>query len=127
MATLALIEDDGGVRDYFKSVVSRMGYDLIVAEDGPSGLKMLAEHPVDVILTDLNMPGEPSGMGLVRRIREEFPQTPVIVISGYPSKERLDACKEIGIEDFLTKPFEMTFFGSVVTRLLSARERTDNP
>ena len=123
MATLALIEDDEGVRDYFKSVVSRMGYELIVAIDGPSGLKMLSEHPVDVILTDLNMPGEPNGMALVRRIREEHPQTPVIVISGYPTKERLDACKELGIEDFLTKPFEMTFFGSVVTRLLSAREK----
>ena len=123
MATLALIEDDEGVRAYFTSVVSRMGYELIVAIDGPSGLKMLSEHPVDVILTDLSMPGEPNGMALVRRIREEHPQTPVIVISGYPTKERLDACKELGIEDFLTKPFEMTFFDSVVTRLLSAREK----
>lgn len=124
MATLALIEDDEGVREYFKSVVSRMGYDLIVAVDGPSGLEMLSETPVDVILTDLNMPGEPNGMALVKRIRDEHPQTPVIVISGYPTKERLDACKELGIEDFLTKPFEMTFFGSVVTRLLSEKGKS---
>jgi len=123
MAKLALIEDDKGVRDYFKSVVSRMGYDLIVAEDGPSGLQMLSESDVDIILTDLNMPGEPSGMALVRKLREDFPDTPVIVISGYPTQERLDECKELGIEDFLTKPFEMTFFGSVVTRLLSQRDQ----
>lgn len=124
MVTLALIEDDEGVRDYFKSVVARMGYSLIAAEDGPSGLAMLAKNPVDVILTDLNMPGEPNGMALVRQIRETYPDTPVIVISGYPTKDRLDQCKELGIEDFLTKPFEMTFFGSVVTRLLSARGTT---
>ncbi|MFU8779910.1 MAG: response regulator [Kiritimatiellia bacterium] len=124
MATLGLIEDDEGVQDYFKAVVARMGYQLVVAGDGPAGLKMLAENPVDVVLTDLNMPGDPNGMTLVRRIREEHPAIPVIVVSGYPTKERLDTCKELGIADFLTKPFEMTFFGSVVARLLSARERS---
>lgn len=121
MAKLGLIEDDEGVREYFKSVVSRMGHDLIVAEDGPAGLEMLANDPVDIILTDLSMPGEPSGMALVRRLREVYPDTPVIVISGYPTEERLEECKALGIEDFLTKPFEMTFFGSVVSRLLNDR------
>ena len=121
MAKLGLIEDDEGVREYFKSVVSRMGHDLIVAEDGPAGLEMLANDPVDIILTDLSMPGEPSGMALVRRLREVYPDTPVIVISGYPTEERLEECKALGIEDFLTKPFEMTFFGSGVSRLLNDR------
>jgi two-component system response regulator (stage 0 sporulation protein F) len=119
MATLALIEDDEGVRDYFKSVVSRMGHELLVAEDGPSGLKMLSEHPADVILSDLNMPGDPNGMALIRQLRKDFPNKPIVVVSGYPTKDRLDECKEMGIEDFLTKPFEMTFFGSVVNRLLN--------
>ncbi len=123
MVRLALIEDDPGVRDYFHSVVSRMGYTLFTAEDGPAGLALLEKEPVDVILTDLNMPGEPHGMDLVRRIRTQYPDVPVIVISGYPTRERLDACKELGIEDFLTKPFEMTFFTSVVSRLLADKSK----
>lgn len=122
MIKLILIEDDAGVRDYFKSVVSRMGHELVTAEDGPAGLKLLESLPVDVIMTDLNMPGEPNGMALVRRIRELHPKIPVIVISGYPTRERLDECKALGIDDFLTKPFEMTFFSSVITRLLADRE-----
>ncbi len=121
MVRLALIEDDEGVREYFKSVVSRMGYTLLTAVDGPSGVALVKDEEVDVILTDLNMPGEPNGMALVRKIRELRPDTPVIVISGYPTRERLDECKKLGIEDFLTKPFEMTFFSSVVTRLLSEK------
>lgn len=127
MIKLVLIEDDAGVRDYFKSVVSRMGHELMTAEDGPSGLKLLASVPVDVIMTDLNMPGEPNGMALVRRIREMHPKTPVIVVSGYPTRERLDECKALGIDDFLTKPFEMTFFSSVITRLLADRESLKEP
>lgn len=122
MARLILIEDDAGVRDYFHSVVERMGYELLTAEDGPSGLALIEKEAVDVIMTDLNMPGEPNGMSLVRRIRERRPDTPLIVVSGYPTRERLDECKALGIDDFLTKPFEMTFFSSVITRLLAERK-----
>ncbi len=121
MAKLLLIEDEAGVQDYFKAVISRMGHDLMTADDGPSGVELIQSEAADVIMTDLNMPGEPSGMELVRRIRELKPETPVIVVSGYPTKERLEECKELGIEDFLTKPFEMTFFSSVITRLLEEK------
>lgn len=124
MVSLILIEDDPGVREYFKIVVNRMGYELAVAENGPEGLKLMESVSADVILTDLNMPGEPNGMALVRRIRALRPDTPVIVVSGYPTKERLEECKALGIDDFLTKPFEMTFFSSVVSRLLAERGRT---
>ncbi len=125
MIRLLLIEDDAGVRDYFKSVVSRLGYELLTAENGPDGLALIAKETVDVIMSDLSMPGEPNGMALIRRIRELRPQTPLIVVSGYPTRERLEECKALGIEDFLTKPFEMTFFSSVIARLLAERESKD--
>jgi CheY-like chemotaxis protein len=121
VAKLLLIEDEVGVQEYFKAVVSRMGHELLTANDGPSGVALVESEPADVIMSDLNMPGEPSGMALIRRIRELRPNTPVIVVSGYPTKERLDECKALGIEDFLTKPFEMTFFSSVITRLLEEK------
>lgn len=122
MATLLLIEDDAGVQDYFKTVVSRMGHELKTADDGPSGVKLVQEVSADVIMTDLNMPGDPNGMALVRKICELCPNTPVIVVSGYPTQARLDECRELGIDDFLTKPFEMTFFKSVITRLLDTKK-----
>ncbi len=122
MAKLLLIEDEVGVQNYFKTVVSRMGHAFVTASDGPSGMQAIASEPdIDLIMTDLNMPGEPSGMALVRAIREQVPDTPVVVVSGYPTQERLDECKALGIDDFLTKPFEMTFFNSVVTRLLKEK------
>lgn len=127
MVKLILIEDDAGVRAYFKSIVDRMGHELATAENGPEGLRLIESVSADVIMTDLNMPGEPSGMALVRRIREMRPNTPVIVISGYPTKERLEECKKLGVEDFLTKPFEMTFFSSIISRLLAAGGKTQTP
>ena len=121
MAKLLLIEDDPGVRDYFKVVVSRMGHELTTAFDGSSGIKLVEDVEVDVIMTDLNMPGDPNGMALVRRIREARPNTPLIVVSGFPTKERIQECKDLGVADFLTKPIEMTFFNSVITRLLEQK------
>ena len=121
MAKLLLIEDEVGVQEYFKAVVSRMGHELLTANDGPSGVALVESEPADIIMSDLNMPGEPSGMALIRKIRELRPDTPVIVVSGYPTKERIDECKALAIEDFLTKPFEMTFFSSVITRLLEEK------
>ncbi len=126
MAKLILIEDDASVRDYFHSVVSRMGYELVTAGDGTAGLALIEKEAADVIMTDLNMPGEPNGIALVRRIRELRPDTPLIVVSGYPTRERLNECQALGVEDFLTKPFEMTFFSSVVARLLAERESSKN-
>jgi len=122
MVKLLLIEDEPGVQNYFRSVVSRMGHDLVAVGDGHTGMELLEKDSFDVIMTDLNMPGEPNGIALVREIRERKPDTPVIVISGYPTKERLDECAALGVEDFLTKPFEMTFFSSVVTRLLERKD-----
>jgi len=120
MIKLILIDDDEGVRAYFKAIVSRMGHELVTAANGPEGLRLLESVPdAGVIMTDLNMPGEPNGMDLVRRIREIRPTTPMIVVSGHPTKDRLEECQALGVEDFLTKPFEMTFFSSVVSRLLS--------
>lgn len=118
MARLLLIEDDPSVQDYFKSVAGRMNHSLEVASDGATGCKMALEESFDAILSDLNLPGAPNGMELVRKIKEARPDCPVVVVSGYPTSERLEECRRLGIADFLTKPFEMTFFQDVINRLL---------
>ena len=122
MAKLLLIEDEPGIQDYFRTMVGRMGHEFVTASDGPDGLECLANDAgIDLVMTDLNMPGQPTGMDLVREIRTRKPDTPVVVVSGYPTQERLDECKRLGIKDFLTKPFEVTFFTSVVSRLLEEK------
>ena len=123
MAKLLLIEDEAAIQDYFVRIVERMGHTMVTANNGPEGLAAMDQDPdIDLIMTDLSMPGEPSEMALVREIRKRRPNVPVIVVSGYPTQERLDECESLGIKDFLTKPFEMTFFNTVVSRLLAEQE-----
>jgi DNA-binding NtrC family response regulator len=122
MAKLIVIEDELGMQDYFRVVLSRMGHELLVAENGSHGIELVRSESADLIISDLNMPGEPNGMDLVRVIRELCPDTPMIVVSGFPTEERINGCQALGIDHFLAKPFEMSFFTSIIESLLEENQ-----
>jgi DNA-binding NtrC family response regulator len=118
MARILLIDDEEGIQRYLTRMLNGMGHEVLVAGNGTIGSQMALDPTVELILTDLAMPGTPSGMELVQKIRADRPECPVVVVSGYPTAERLKECNELGINDFLTKPFEISFVRGVITRLL---------
>jgi len=82
-----------------------------------------AKNPdVDMIISDLCMPGDLVELELIKALKEARPDIPLVVISGYPSGEFLAECESIGVADFLTKPFELSFIASIVRRLLTPAE-----
>ncbi len=119
MAKILIIEDDEGVSKYICRLLDSMGHDVTAANDGGKGYDLAEDKGFQIILTDLYMPGRLSEMELVRKLRERRPDCPIIVCSGYPTQERIEECEELGITDFLTKPFEMSFIKSVIERLLN--------
>lgn len=118
MSKILIVDDDGGVRIYLSRLLDRLGYQVVEAENGASGLAKMADPAIDAVLTDLNLPGEPNQMELVRQMRALRPACPIVVISGYPSKDRLDECNTLGVNEFLTKPFELNFIKQVLKRIL---------
>ena len=98
-----------------------MGHEVDVASDGSKGLEMALQNSYAVIVSDLQMPGAISGLDLIRRLRDAQPKTPILVVSGYPSPEALGECEKLGITDFLTKPFEMTFVRTSIEKILKAK------
>ncbi len=121
MAKILLIEDDQSVQRYIVRILEMIGHEVMLAEDGTKGYELASDNELKVILTDLSMPGEPSEMELVRKLHELRPDCPIVVVSGHPTQERLEECEELGIKDFLTKPFEMSFIQAVLDRLLNER------
>jgi DNA-binding NtrC family response regulator len=125
MAKVLLIEDDQGVRTYITRIIEKAGHEVATAEEGGRGYELAADKSVEMILTDLSMPGEPSEMDLVRKLRALRPDCPTVICSAYPTHERLSECEALGITDFLTKPFEVTFIRSLLDRIFHApSERT---
>ncbi len=99
------IDDDDMVRDVITSLLCILGYDVLQAENGRVGIeKCRLEHP-DLVLTDLRMP-EVDGLEVLATVTREFPEKPVIVVTGMGGiTDAIEAVK-LGAWDYITKPFE---------------------
>jgi DNA-binding NtrC family response regulator len=84
-ANVLIVEDDTLVRDMIVDILLDAGFGTLQAGCANEGLRALTEHPIDAVITDIDMPGELDGMGLARRIGELWPKIGVIIMSGRPA------------------------------------------
>ena len=116
MAAILIVDDEDSVRD--------MLYDLFsddhmchVAATAEQALAYLGEQSYDAVLTDISMPGL-SGVELLGHLRQERPETPVIVISGIGDREHAEGLMRLGAFDFILKPFTLEAVERSVARAL---------
>ena len=117
MATILIIDDEPAILEYLKKILTKLGYDTVTACDGISGCGKINNQEVKLIISDLNMPGEISGINLVKKLRALRPDCPIIILTGYPTGDRLKEAAELNVE-ILTKPFEIPFLATLLERLL---------
>ena len=117
MATVLAIDDELAILKYLKMILAELGYDVRTAGNGPDGCNEAKSQDVKLIISDLNMAGEISGINLVKKLRAMRPDCPIIILTGYPTGERLKEAEELNAE-FLTKPFEIPFLATLLKRLL---------
>ena len=124
MARVLVIDDDAAIRSFVRRVLDKAGHEFLEATDGEAGMRLLAEHRPDLVITDLFMPGQ-DGIVTVRRIRKEFPGVKVLVISGGDSTGRLDLRRDaemLGAVASLGKPFTPAALLRAVREALSLPE-----
>jgi DNA-binding NtrC family response regulator len=120
-ARVLVVDDDASTRDLFGELLQRWGYDVEQTSDGHDALKLAAELHPDVIISDLVMP-KLDGLALTRALREESPETPVIIITG---KGTIDAAVEAvreGVFDFVEKPLDPARLKVILQRALEKRQ-----
>lgn len=120
---ILVVEDDAEVRFTVSSLLDSLGYTVVEAESGDAGLKVFeADAEIALVLTDVVMPGELSGMELAKRVVEKRPDVKAIVTSGYPR----DAMGKNGILDsdiaFIGKPYEQEALAHKVRELLDGAQ-----
>ncbi len=117
MSTILIIDDSLIVRSSLNDQCKSKGYNTFKADSGENGIKILHEKSVDLIITDILMPGM-SGEELIQYVKStpSLAHIPVLVISGQSSQDTVVRCIEFGAEDFLSKPF--------VPEILHARIRS---
>ncbi|HIJ78734.1 MAG: sigma-54 dependent transcriptional regulator [Desulfobulbaceae bacterium] len=102
-AKILIIDDEASIRDTVSGVLSDEGFSALCAEDGSQGLALLEEESVDLVLLDIWMPGL-DGMQVLERLRELYPELPVIMISGHGNIETAVQATRMGAYDFIEKP-----------------------
>lgn len=102
MSTLLIVDDERNTRDALSRFLKRR-YNVLAAEDGPTALEVLANHAVDVVLSDIRMPGM-SGLELLAKIRERHPSVAVIMLTAYGEIETAVEAMKGGAADYLSKP-----------------------
>jgi len=112
-----LVEDDPSFRRALGEVVARRGFQLSSVSRAPEALERLQEETVDVVVTDLAMPGM-RGDALIQEMARSFPEVPVIAITAFGSVDSAVALTRAGASDYLTKPFRTARLLEVLDRVL---------
>ena len=102
--TVLVVDDEAHIRDGCCKVLSKEGFDVVAAECGEDGLKMIEERHFDIVLLDLMMPSL-SGFDVLAQVKSLHPDTTIIVISGYATLEHSIEAMKKGAFDFIPKPF----------------------
>ena len=105
MARILVTDDEEGIRSFLAEALERDGHEVEQAENGAVALGLLQRRSFDVVLTDLQMP-EMDGMALLTRVRDEQPETEVIVLTAHGSVSSAVEAMRKGAYDFLEKPVD---------------------
>lgn len=123
--TLLLVDDEDNIVAALKRLLRRDGYRIVTAASAAEGLQRLAEHEVDVIVSDQRMPGM-TGVEFLHRAKALYPQTVRIVLSGYTELQSvIDAVNEGAIYKFLTKPWDDARLREHVAEAFRQKELAD--
>ncbi|MCW9035058.1 MAG: PAS-domain containing protein [Rhodospirillales bacterium] len=117
--TILLVEDEPEVRTFTSKILEKLGYGVLQAQDGSEGIAALENNnSIDLVLTDVEMPGGMNGLDLVREVRNRWPETKTLVMSGFPDNALGQEGVEIPEGDLLPKPFEKEDIAIMVRRIL---------
>ena len=120
VATLLVADDDPAVRESLERTLAREGYAVVVAPDGRAALERLEAGGIDLVLSDLRMPGM-SGLELLPRAKAVAPDVDFIMLTAFGTVEEAVKAMKEGATDFLTKPFQRAQLTKVVRQALERR------
>ena len=118
---LLIVDDEKNIREGLAAAAELDGYDVVTASDGSEGWRRFEKGDIDLVITDLRMPGL-SGEELQRKINAAVPDFPVIILTGHGTIENAVAAMRNGAYDFLTKPVNLDHLSMLVKRALANHE-----
>lgn len=117
---ILVVDDEESIREFFEIMLKREGYEVFTKSNGREGLEFLKGTPVDLVISDIQMP-ELSGMEMLAKIRETDPELPVVMITAFGSTETAVEAMKLGAYDYVQKPFKIDEVKIIVRQALERR------
>ncbi len=117
---ILVVEDEIKVSNFIMRGLEEEGYTVEVAEDGSKGLELIKTKEYDIVLLDLMIP-EIDGLEVLKRMRQDEIETPVLIITAKSTKEDVIKGLDLGSDDYLTKPFS---FDELLARIRALLRRS---
>jgi two-component system response regulator HydG len=121
LPVVLLVDDQPDELTVVQSALSRRGFKVVTASSGAAALRVLASHPVDVLVADVVL-GEMTGIALARQVAEQYPDVPVVVVTAHGSMDVVIDALRSGAFDFVAKPFSVDSLALALGRAIKYRE-----
>jgi DNA-binding NtrC family response regulator len=119
---ILVIDDEAIVRTSCSRTLSPEGYEVKLSQNGADAMKMLEEESFDLVLTDLKMP-DIDGIEVLKMIKQRWPRTEVIVVTGYQTVDTAVKAIKLGAFDYLEKPFTPDSLVAAVNNAIANKKK----
>src|SRR6516165_4079439 len=113
MPTVLIVEDEPKMRRLLELDLGEDGFSTLSAADAEAGLRLLNSQPVDIIVTDLKLPGM-GGLEFLQAVKQRAPAMPVVVMTAFGSVETAVEAMKSGASDYVLKPFSLAEMRMVI-------------
>jgi DNA-binding NtrC family response regulator len=120
MPAILIVEDEAKMRRLLELNLGEDGFTTFSAEDAETGLKLLGENPVDLVVTDLKLPGM-NGLEFLQAVKRQNAAMPVVVMTAFGSVETAVEAMKAGASDYVLKPFSLSEMRMVIHKELDVR------
>jgi len=100
---ILIVDDDETVRRSYLRSLESLSCNIEAASDGEQALQTMQAKPFDVVLLDMRMPGQ-DGLSVLRTIKQKWPESEVVIITGYPTVDSAKEAVRLGAYDYMSKP-----------------------
>lgn len=122
--TVLVVEDNDRIRKAETEALTGWGYDVLTATDANAALQILPRSPIDLVITDVRLPGHLDGIALSRTVKELWPDVKVMIVGADVDQFPSEALRPI-VDDMLRKPFKLSELEDRVAKLLERKRAQD--
>jgi CheY-like chemotaxis protein len=114
---ILIVDDSDELTHVISEFLSMFGYSVYTAKDGIDALKFMESEPMDVVVSDIHMP-RMDGYTLMTEIKSRYPQTPIVLITGFSVSEAKKMAFDKGADAFVAKPFHLKDLKGVIESVI---------